>query len=333
MSVLPAAVTRNWTLKLASLGLAVFLWAVVRAEPPDREVLAEVPVLVQIGDLDWREAAPPEPASVQVRFAGPARQILALNRASAAVRVPLDEVSSPDTTVQLRRDWVVVDGGSGLVVEDVLPSTVEIHLERTTLEAIPVALSVTGTPREGYALAGPVTATPGVVRLRGPGSRVAGIDSIRTQPVDLDDLDASTRVVVPLDTTGFGDLTFNLLEVEALVRIEEAADRMLPPVAIEIEGPAAAGLVVEPESLAVAVRGPASRTSGADLSGLRLVVSDEDVLDVEPGEVRRVPLRVMGLDDPFLRVLTSTDSVTVRRRPTEVGGAGAAADSAGGGAP
>lgn len=326
MSVLPAAVTRNWTLKLASLGLAVFLWAVVRAEPPDRQVLDEVPVLVQVGDLDWREAAPPEPATVQVRFAGPARQILLLNRASAAVRVPLDVVTSSDTTVQLRRDWVVFDGASGLVVEDVLPSTVQIHLERTTTEVIPLAVSVTGTPRDGYALAGPVTPSPQVVRLRGPESRVLEIDSVRTRPLDLDGLDATERVVVPVDTTGLGGLTISPTEVEALVRIERAVSRVLPPVSVEVEGPAAAGLVVDPASLPVTVRGPEARTADADLSGLRLVVSDEDVLDVAPGEERRVPVRVRGLDDPYLTVLTSTDSVTVRRPP-------ASGDDGSGGAP
>ncbi len=322
MSVLPAVATRNWTLKLASLGLAVFLWAVVRAEPPDREMLTEVPVLVQIGDLDWREASPPQPSTVQVRFAGPARQILALNRATAAVRVPLDVVTSADTTVQLRRDWVVVDGASGLVVEDVLPSTVDIHLERTTMEAIPVVLTVTGTPGDGFALAGPVTASPGVVRVRGPESRVAGLDSMLTRPVDLDGLEGSARVVVPVDTTGYGDLSINPLEVEATVRIEPAVDRVLPPTLVEIEGPAAAGLTVVPESLVVTVRGPARRAADADLSGLRLMVSDEDVLDIGPGEERRVPVRVGGVDDPYLRVLTANDSVTVRRPPPDASSGG-----------
>lgn len=333
MSVLPAVVTRNWTLKLASLGLAVFLWAVVRAEPPDREILTEVPVLVQIGDLDWREAAPPEPATVQVRFSGPARQIIGLNRQATAIRVPLAEVSSPDTTVQLRRDWVVVEGASGLVVEDVLPATVLLHLERTQVDAVPVALVTRGRPPSGYALAGPVTVSPPVVRLRGSESRLAAVDSVRTRPLELDDLTRSGPVTVPLDTTGLGDLSFAVLAVEAVVRIEEAMDRVLPPIPVEVEGPAAAGLEVEPAALPVTVRGAASRTAEADLSGLRLVVSDEDVLDLEPGEERRVPVRVAGLDDPFLTVLTESDSVTVRR-PVGSPTAPAPADSAGpGGGP
>lgn len=315
MSSLSAALTRNWTLKLASVGLAVFLWAVVRAEPPDREVLSEVPIIVQIGDLDWREAAQPEPATVQVRFAGPAGEIIRLNRQSAAVRIPLDAVTSADTTVTLRRDWVVFDGSSSLVVEDVVPSTVTIHLERTVVEARPVVIATEGVPRTGFALAGPVVGSPGVVRVRGPAARLAEVDSIQSRTLDLSDLAQTARRVIELDTTGLGDLTFDLLEVEATVPIERAMDRELPPVAIEVEGPAAAGLEVEPASLPLTVRGPVGRTQRADLSGLQLTIPAESVLDVAPGESRRVPVSVEGIPDSFLSVIMATDSVTVRRPP------------------
>lgn len=312
MSVLPAVVTRNWTLKLASLGLAVFLWAVVRAEPPDRELLAEVPVLVQVGDLDWREAAPPEPATVQVRFAGPARQILGLNRESAAVRVPLDVIGSPDTTVQLRRDWVVIEGAAGVVVEDVLPSTVDIHLERTARLTVPVLLSTVGAPAEGYVLAAPVAPLPATVRVHGPESRVMELDSLTTPPIDIGGFDGVERVVIPIDTTGLAGVTFTPSEVEAVIRIERAADRVIPPIEVEIEG-GASGLTVEPARLEVTIRGPVSRTTEADLSTLRLIIAAEDVQDLVVGEERPVAVRVSGLDDPFLSALTSVDSVIVRR--------------------
>lgn len=323
MSVLPAVVTHNWTLKLASLGLALFLWAVVRAEPPDRELLTEVPVLVQIGDLDWREAQPPEPATVQVRFAGPARQIVGLNRQSVALRIPIDAVHSPDTTVQLRRDWVVVEGGTGLVVEDVLPATVDVHLERTSVEVRPIRLVLSGRLPEGKALAGPVAISPQLTRLRGSASRLSTIDSVSTMPLELSGMDQPGRMMLRLDTTGVGDLAPTPSEVEAVVRVENALDRVLPPVDVEAEGPGAAGLEIDPPALAVAVRGAEGRVSAADLSGLRLVVAEEDLLDLAPGESRRVAVRVLGVDDPFLAVRVEPDSVTVRRpEPDESVGGG-----------
>jgi hypothetical protein len=40
----------NWRLKLSALGLALFLWAVVQAEPSNRETFSSVPVRVEIAD-------------------------------------------------------------------------------------------------------------------------------------------------------------------------------------------------------------------------------------------------------------------------------------------
>jgi hypothetical protein len=144
---------------------------------------------------------------------------------------------------------------------------------------------------------------------------LAELDTVRTLPVDLDGLTGVARVRVGLDTAGLGDLTFTPTEVEVAVRAEEAADRLLPPVAVEIEGPASAGLEIEPDAIAVTVRGPAQRVGEADLSGLRLRVSDEDLLDIAPGASRRVPVVVEGVSDVFLRILPAFDSVTVRRPP------------------
>ena len=72
---------------------------------------------------------------------------------------------------------------------------------------------------------------------------------------------------------------------------------------------------VEPDAIAVTVRGPARRVADADLSGLALRVSDEDLLDLEPGASRRVPVLIDGVADPYLRILPAFDSVTVRRPP------------------
>ena len=167
----------------------------------------------------------------------------------------------------------------------------------------------------GFALAGPVQGSPGVVRVRGPADRLAEVDSIPARAIDLSGMTQTARQVVEVDTSGLGDLVFDRLEVEATIPIERAMDRELPPVVIEVEGPAAAGLEVEPPSLPLTVRGPVGRTQTADLSGLRLVISDESVLDVAPGQSRRVAVLVEGIADPFLRVIMATDSVMVRRPP------------------
>ena len=48
MGFLRGLVTRNLFLKVASLGLAVLLWTVVRVESPERQTLPGVPVRIAV---------------------------------------------------------------------------------------------------------------------------------------------------------------------------------------------------------------------------------------------------------------------------------------------
>ena len=158
MSGLPTALTRNWTLKLASFALALFLWALVRTGPAERELLSGVSVRVQIDDPGWTLAGPPQPQEVQVRFAGSATDIMRIDRARASVRVTIDSVLTADTLIELRRDWVSVEGMSGLVVQDIVPAAVRLTFEPTAQTVLPLSVRTVGRlPRE-LALAAPIDA-------------------------------------------------------------------------------------------------------------------------------------------------------------------------------
>ena len=168
MSVLPGIVTRNWRLKLASFALAVFLWGVVTVQPRNAQTLTAVPIQVDIGDEGWTLAEPPSPATVDVRLGGPTRELLQLPRgAQAVVRVVMEQVTSADTVVRLRNDWVVLDG-SGLVVENLIPTTVRLRFERTRSTALPLSVRTRNDFPEGLALAQPPG--PGPPRCPGRGA-------------------------------------------------------------------------------------------------------------------------------------------------------------------
>jgi YbbR domain-containing protein len=317
VSALPQALTRNWTLKLASFGLAVFLWAVEKAEPVQQEVLSAVPVQVQVADLEWTLAGDPDPPEVQVRFAGPEREIQRLSRENAFVRVALETVVGPDTVVELRRDWVSVVGTPNLRVLELVPEDVHLTFERTAQATVPLSVRARGRLPRGVALAAPVGVSPAVVRVRGPARVVNALDSIALVPLDLSQVAVSGLVDVMVDTTGLSELTLTPTQAQLAFRIEAAAERLLPGVPVEIEGPAAAVLRVEPPALPVTVRGARSKLDAATLDSVRVLVPAQAVQDVEPGESRRVPVRVVGLP-PLLNADVAVDSVTVRRpRPSE----------------
>ncbi len=316
---LKPALGRNWTLKLSSFGLAIFLWAVVQAEPAEREVLSSVPVRVQVGDLGWTLDGEPEPQLVQVRFAGPARQILDLDREGASVRIPVASVTSPDTTIQLRRDWVLVEGGAGLVVQDIVPGSVRLRFQESRQVALPLSLRTRGALPRGIALAAPIGLAPAVVRVRGPARVLEGLDSIRLKPLDLSSVTSSGMVEVPVDTAGLAGLTLTPVRAQLGVRVEAASERLLEAVPVNVQGPASAGLQVDPNEVAVTVRGARGPLEAATLDSIRLEVAADQVQDVVPGETRRVEIRVRGVP-ALLRAEPAVDSVTVRRpRASEQG--------------
>lgn len=312
MAVLPSALTRNWTLKLASLGLAVFLWAVVRAEPTGRETLTEVPVRVQVGDLDWTLNRPPTPATVDVSFAGPVREILRLDRTGTSLRIPLDVVTSEDTVVQLRRDWVVLDGATGLVVDDIVPATVRLSLARNVTQPRPVAVRARGRLPEALGLAAPLSTSPSVVRLRGPAGAVASMDSVPTVSVDLGRIGSSRVLELQVDTSGMGGVSVTPREVQLRVQVDTVMERFRSGVPVELPEGVDGDLVVEPARLGLRIVGPRVLLVRPEMQRIRLVARLDAELLPGPGEERRVAVDV--LDAPGLvRARPTSDSVTVRR--------------------
>ncbi|KPJ81320.1 MAG: hypothetical protein AMS19_08430, partial [Gemmatimonas sp. SG8_23] len=185
MASLYRALVWNWRLKLSALGLSVFLWALVQTEPADQEAIPSVPVRVQIMDTSWTTSGAPDPASVELRLSGPAREIIRLAREGTSIRVPITSVGSRDTTVSFRREWVQLGQRPGLTVESVSPASVRLSFEPAQTRLVPLATRLVGDVRESLALASDVDVSPQLVRVRGPASRLEGLDSLPLVPFDL----------------------------------------------------------------------------------------------------------------------------------------------------
>ncbi len=312
-----APIARNWRLKLAAFGLTVFLWALVRSEPSARGDVFTVPVRAQIGDLDWTLIGDPTPATVQVRFRGPTDDLIRLAREGTSLRLPLDSVSAADTTVQLRRDWVVLASGSGLVVEDIFPGTVRLRLEPTLSVPLPLRVSTRGELRGGMALAAPLEVTPPSVRVSGPARHVRMLDSIALAVLDLGGVDESGVYPIAVDTAGLGGLSVTPLSLALGIRLEPAIERELAGVPV-VPGAAADGavpggaFVIVPPTIHVRLSGARTPVTATDAALVRAVVAWESVANLAPGQERRVPILLRGLP-ALVRGYAAVDSVLVRR--------------------
>jgi len=308
----------NWRLKLSALGLSVLLWALVQTEPTNQETFSQVPVRVQMSDTGWTTSGPPEPATVEVRLGGPPREIIRLAREGTSIRIPMDEVGSLDTLVALRREWLQLGQRSGVTVESISPPDVRISFEPARTRLVPVSARLVGRIRDHLALASDISVSPRLVRVRGPESRMAGLDSVPLAPFDLSEISRSGAFTVPVDTSGL--LGASVLPQTATVdiRVEELVERVLDDIPVEVESqPGEDEVVVEPATIPVRLAGARSLVTALDPSRLRVWVPGALLEGMEPGEERLVRVRVDGVP-ALVTAVPGVERVTALRAADQV---------------
>lgn len=223
-------VTRNWTLKLTALLLATLLWMTVKAGEEMRVSVGEVPIEVTVSDPDWVLAAPPSPATAEVFFVGPLRELMRVRGEDPRVIIPVDAVDDSIVVRQIRTGWVRMNGDMQRVrVDDVHPSAVLLTFERVAIRLLPVAVRPRGALPPGLEFTAPVRADPLAVRVSGPRNQLEGLDSIPTAPIELGGIRGPVAIEVPLDTTGLGGLIFSPSTVDVVVRVGVAAPDTIAP--------------------------------------------------------------------------------------------------------
>lgn len=294
MRFVPAVLTRNWTLKLSALALAILLWTVVRVDAPTRQVISGIPVRVMETDPDWTPSGDPIPPTVNIRFAGPARVLLQLAFDRPSVVIPVDTVRGEDTVVVIRPEWIRHPDYPGITAEDVQPSSVRLRFEPIATLTLPVRARLEGELPDGLVRAGPVRMEPALVNVSGPEPAVAELDVIELRPLDLGEVESSEPRRVPVDTTGFGRVVVTPGTVRVTVPVAPRAERDLGALPVSVEGVDA---VAEPGEASVTVVGPRDGVRGMDPADVRLRPTPGAIPDTIPPDGIRIPLEVVGLPD------------------------------------
>lgn len=313
MGWMPKSLLRNWRLKLSALGLAIFLWALVQTEPLSQETFSAVPVMVEIADTMWTTAGSPTPPTVELRLGGPAREIIRLAREGTSVLIPVSAVGSRDTVIALQRDWVQLGQGAGLTVESVSPATLRVSFEQAVTKSIPLSLRLQGELPGDLALSSDIGVSPQAVVVRGPESRLDGLDSIALEPFDLGTVRDSDVFTVAVDTSGLAGASVVPRDVMVGVQVEPVVERSLEGVVVHADVRASsAPMIVEPASIRLRLAGARTLVTTMDLSLLRVSVPPESLVGMVRGEERRVRLQVDGVPS-HVTAYPSTEVVTVRR--------------------
>lgn len=311
MSWIPGFLARNWKLKLASLSLAILLWTSLRVEALDRQVLPSVPVRVQLNDPQWAVRSEPDPPTVEVQFSGPANELLGLYLDRPTVTVPVDAVSSADTSILLRSEWVRLPDRPGVTVEEIRPPQVALEFEPINQAVAPVAVRTEGSLSDDLAFTRPPSVSPEVVRISGPASQLDRVDSVSVVPLDLSDVETTGSRTLPVDTTGIYGLLVSPGRVRVDYAVDERIQRTLEAVRV-VPPPEETGIELEPDSIAVTLVGARSVVEEIEPGSVWVEVPAGALTGLLVGEARTVALEVRGVPDVVTAEMAVSEA-TARR--------------------
>ncbi len=177
-------ILHNLGLKLFSLAAATVLWALTVAEPT-METTVNVPIEFHNAPPDL-EILWDQPPTVHVQVKGPQSRVRTLGAGEVAVVLDLLPVQQPGgRTFPLDSSRILLPRGMSLV--RAMPSQVRLVFERRLTRDIRVLPRFTGAPQPGYEI-GAYTVDPPLLKVVGPVSRVALLDFVMTDPIDVSSL-------------------------------------------------------------------------------------------------------------------------------------------------
>jgi YbbR domain-containing protein len=172
------------------------------------------------------------------------------------------------------------------------------------------------------ALASSIEVTPQLVRVRGPTSRLQGLDSIPLAPFDLSDVTGSGAYTVPIDTSGLLGASVVPQSATLRIRVEDMVERVFDQIEVQaFADPGEPDVVLDPPTIEVRLTGARTIVTALDPASLRVWIPPELLRGMAPGEERVVRVQIEGVP-PFVTALPETDRVTVRRAIDQAGAPG-----------
>ncbi len=169
----------NAGLKLASLGFATALYAIVHGTEDTQQTFA-VPLVARLPSTELI-LADPLPATLQVSLRGPRAKLRDLRAEGIP---PLVVEVNAATSARIELEGSALDLPAGVRVEGLEPSEISLHWERPLVRAVPVKLVFGPTP-PGLVLETPPTVAPSSVAVRGLARRLEVLQAVPTEVLEL----------------------------------------------------------------------------------------------------------------------------------------------------
>lgn len=243
---------RNLGLKFLAIALATLLWLTVAGEHVVERGM-RVPLEFRNKPADLEMVGDP-PTAVDVRLSGSSALLSRLDPGEIVAVLDLGTARPGSRLFHLRPDEVRVP--YGVTVDQVLPPTLSLELERSSRRTIPIVPALEGEPAPGFVV-GQITTDPASVEVVGPESRLLELTEATTETISVEGRREGLEESV---TVGVTDASVRLAEA----RVADVTVEIRPsPVEREIEdvpvrwrnlGPGMSA-VVKPTLANVRVRG------------------------------------------------------------------------------
>jgi len=186
-------ITKNPTLKIISLILAITLWFFVKSKSGGE--MALVVPLEFFHTPEGLMVTQVNADAITVRISGSLAQLEPSVLTRARARIDLARARSGVNTVDVRADNFTFP--PGLKITQISPSSVKVELDRIMDKVVPVRAMVRGRPAPGCRLTA-VTVDPASITLRGQSSQMADITEVLTEEIDISGARETVTFKVPL---------------------------------------------------------------------------------------------------------------------------------------
>lgn len=295
-------IRRNLGLRAIALLLAIGLWFFVNAG--QRGALAPMRVPISYRALPaGLVIVNPRPDFVQIEVRGPSTLLSLLNPDRMVLRLDLSGVSMGQAVFRIGPELFNVPRQTD--VTRISPSQIVLDIDRLIDRQVPIHVSVQGQPAAGYRVA-LASANPSAATVHGPSRSVLHTDSVKTSPVEVSGAKADINQPVSLLPPSEHVTILSPQTAEAAISISEIiAKREFRGLVVEVHD-TDYKVKVEPQRIAVTVRGPINQISGLDLHSSVYVTAE----DAEPGS-HDLPVQI-ELPDGIKLVRATPDTVKVR---------------------
>ena len=185
--------TENLLMKAVSLMLAVSLWAMV-SEEPDVESSFMVPIRLSLPSR-LVETSPPT-QTVTAFIKGSRSKLKSISQRSLELPIDLSDAAVGETRYNFDNARIA-NLPSGVTVVGYSPSHVTVTLDTLITRTLPVRLKSEGSPPDGFELRGHEIKPPRVT-VQGPRTELEALVELRTQAIDLSQIQESTTQSVSL---------------------------------------------------------------------------------------------------------------------------------------